>query len=159
MMSEDMICAGLMAGGKDSCQGDSGGPLVAADPAKNHSLSLVGVVSWGFGCAEPDSLGIYSKVKCQTSTPARPSLALQEGIAHRLRHPRHPLHLQLHPLGQHQGLVQLVWRRKFRKRLSFMKGSGACRPGKTAEMPVMLTLGVITSSGRTTLKCRKEFAS
>jgi len=62
LMSEDMICAGLMAGGKDSCQGDSGGPLVAADPAKNHSLSLVGVVSWGFGCAEPDSLGIYSEV-------------------------------------------------------------------------------------------------
>ena len=62
LMSSDMICAGLMAGGKDSCQGDSGGPLVAADPAKNNSLSLVGVVSWGFGCADPDSLGIYAEV-------------------------------------------------------------------------------------------------
>jgi len=61
-MTSDMICAGLMAGGKDSCQGDSGGPLVAADPAKSNSLSLVGVVSWGFGCADPDSLGIYSEV-------------------------------------------------------------------------------------------------
>ena len=48
--------------GRDACQGDSGGPLIAADPAKNNSLSLVGVVSWGFGCADPDSLGIYSEV-------------------------------------------------------------------------------------------------
>ena len=62
LMTEDMLCAGLMAGGKDACQGDSGGPLVAADPAKNQAMSLVGVVSWGFGCADPDSLGIYAEV-------------------------------------------------------------------------------------------------
>ena len=61
-MTEDMLCAGLMAGGKDACQGDSGGPLVAADPARNLSMSLVGVVSWGFGCAQPDALGIYAEV-------------------------------------------------------------------------------------------------
>ena len=61
-MTDAMMCAGLMAGGKDSCQGDSGGPLVAEDPANGNALSLVGVVSWGFGCADADSLGIYAEV-------------------------------------------------------------------------------------------------
>ena len=61
-MTPDMLCAGLMEGGKDACQGDSGGPLVAADPDKNMAMSLIGVVSWGFGCAGEDALGIYAEV-------------------------------------------------------------------------------------------------
>ena len=44
-----------------SCKGDSGGPLIASDPARNGSMSLIGVVSWGStNCA--DSPGIYSEV-------------------------------------------------------------------------------------------------
>ena len=66
-VTESMLCAGLMAGGKDSCQGDSGGPLVAADPAYGNALSLVGVVSWGYGCALADYLGIYAEVSHFTS--------------------------------------------------------------------------------------------
>ena len=61
-MTSDMMCAGLKEGGKDACQGDSGGPLVASDPGMNDSMSLIGVVSWGYGCAGVDALGIYAEV-------------------------------------------------------------------------------------------------
>ena len=55
-ISPDMLCAGDLAGGKDSCRGDSGGPLV------DQSGTLVGVVSWGAGCARPGLSGVYANV-------------------------------------------------------------------------------------------------
>jgi trypsin len=54
-ITENMICAGVTGGGKDACQGDSGGPLVVGS-------QLVGIVSWGVGCALADYPGVYSNV-------------------------------------------------------------------------------------------------
>jgi len=55
-LTNNMICAGYWASNRDSCQGDSGGPLIA-------NRILVGVTSWGYGCARDGYPGIYTKVK------------------------------------------------------------------------------------------------
>ncbi|XP_031328283.1 trypsin alpha-like [Photinus pyralis] len=52
-ITDTMICFG--SPGKDSCQGDSGGPLVVDG-------KQVGIVSWGYGCADPDHPGVYAHV-------------------------------------------------------------------------------------------------
>lgn len=58
-VTDTMICAGYKEGEKDACQGDSGGPLVTKS---GDDYLLVGVVSWGEGCARPNKYGVYSKV-------------------------------------------------------------------------------------------------
>ena len=41
-------------------QGDSGGPLVRV--TSTGLVEVVGIVSWGIDCAQPDYLGIYTRV-------------------------------------------------------------------------------------------------
>merc|ERR1712037_490872 len=69
-ITSNMLCAADASGngGSDACQGDSGGPLVACGmdgncgtmPGQNYDL--IGVVSFGIGCAQADFPGVYARV-------------------------------------------------------------------------------------------------
>ncbi|XP_003801493.1 kallikrein-1 [Otolemur garnettii] len=55
-VTDCMLCAGHLEGGKDTCQGDSGGPLVC-------SGVLQGITSWGYiPCGSPNKPGVFTKV-------------------------------------------------------------------------------------------------
>ena len=58
--SETMVCAGYPQGGVDTCAGDSGGPLFAQ--TSTGARRVVGVTSWGDGCAEKKAPGVYARV-------------------------------------------------------------------------------------------------
>jgi trypsin len=60
-----MVCAA--ASGKDTCNGDSGGPLQA--PIGGGLYRLVGITSWGDGCARPNAPGVYTRVADTTLKP------------------------------------------------------------------------------------------
>ncbi|KAJ0182338.1 hypothetical protein K1T71_001707 [Dendrolimus kikuchii] len=60
-VTDNMLCSGwLDVGGRDQCQGDSGGPLY-------HNRVVVGVCSWGRGCAQAQFPGVNARVSRYTS--------------------------------------------------------------------------------------------
>ncbi|GLW58035.1 serine protease [Kitasatospora phosalacinea] len=54
-ITDQMLCAADPKGHMDACNGDSGGPLL-------QDNTLVGVISWGLGCASPGKPGVYTDV-------------------------------------------------------------------------------------------------
>ncbi|KAJ8736117.1 hypothetical protein PYW08_006773 [Mythimna loreyi] len=54
-ITDNMLCSGWPNGGRDQCQGDSGGPLY-------HNDIVVGVCSFGIGCAQAQFPGVNVRV-------------------------------------------------------------------------------------------------
>ncbi|XP_046382238.1 clotting factor G beta subunit-like [Ischnura elegans] len=60
-VDESMICAGDLAGGKDTCEGDSGGPLEI--PSYDEcNTRIIGVTSFGKVCGFPGSPAVYMRI-------------------------------------------------------------------------------------------------
>lgn len=58
-ITDEMLCAADP--NEDSCQGDSGGPLFLKGDSAEDDLQ-VGIVSWGYDCADRNYPGVYARV-------------------------------------------------------------------------------------------------
>ena len=68
-ISSSKICAYDKFSVKDSCQGDSGGPLMLSfgsvgglDDLEEFAWFQIGIVSFGYRCAEPGFPSVYTRV-------------------------------------------------------------------------------------------------
>ena len=71
-INDSMMCASDT--NQDSCQGDSGGPLFDSD-----NNALVGVTSWGYGCADADYPGVYARISDQVRSQKKHFLLYGSG--------------------------------------------------------------------------------
>lgn len=61
-INEKVVCAGNSSGERDACKGDSGSPLVVRR-STDDSWAVVGLSSWGQGCATRGKFGVYTQLK------------------------------------------------------------------------------------------------
>ncbi|NWU86070.1 FA7 factor, partial [Onychorhynchus coronatus] len=59
LVTDNMLCAGHGTAAADACKGDSGGPFAASH---RNTWFLLGIVSWGEGCAQQGKYGVYTRV-------------------------------------------------------------------------------------------------
>ncbi|NWV57138.1 FA7 factor, partial [Daphoenositta chrysoptera] len=59
LLTDSMFCAGHSTAAADACKGDSGGPFTVPH---HNTWFLLGIVSWGEGCAEQGKYGVYTRV-------------------------------------------------------------------------------------------------
>ncbi|KAM8713503.1 hypothetical protein ACLKA7_013770 [Drosophila subpalustris] len=64
LITDNMLCASYDVDEdvKDACSGDSGGPLHVLVDEQPGQYQVAGIVSWGEGCARPDTPGVYTRV-------------------------------------------------------------------------------------------------
>lgn len=65
-LHESFICAGGERN-KDTCRGDGGSPLVCPIPGQTKRYFQSGIVSWGIGCGEDETPGVYVNVALYTT--------------------------------------------------------------------------------------------
>ncbi|NXF94103.1 FA10 factor, partial [Eubucco bourcierii] len=59
LVTDNMFCAGYNTEVADACKGDSGGPFTVS---YHNTWFLLGIVSWGEGCADKGKYGVYTRV-------------------------------------------------------------------------------------------------